>query len=106
MNRGQITLFTNVFPSALESKPNRKVTRNVFQEERDIAIAHRYYYYIHLKRHRYDDTLVYMERDFYLTADYIGTLLAPYVPLVKELIKKEVKIPLLKRKYPQYNWAA
>lgn len=106
MNRGQISLFSNVFPSALKTDPGRKGTRNVFQEDRDIAIAHRYYFYIHLQRMRYDDTLVFLERDFFLTADYITTLLNPYVPLVKELIQKDVKPTLLKRKYPQWNWAA
>lgn len=106
MIRGQQTLFTNIFPSSIKRDSERKGTRNVFIEDRDIAIAHRYYYYIHIRRQRYDDTLRDLEKEFFLTADYIIQRLTPCVELIKDLTHRNVKVSLLKRKYPHWTWAA
>jgi len=106
MLRGQQTLFTNIFPSSVKRDSDRKGTRNVFIEDRDIAIAHRYYYYIHIRRQRYDDTLVDLEKEFFITADVIGQRLTPYTDFLKELIHKNTKLSALKRKYPHWTWAA
>jgi len=106
MLRGQNTLFTNIFPSSIAPENNRQGRRNALIDKRDEALADRYYYYVHLKRSRYDDALLSLEQEFFITADTIGTRLTPYVDYLKQLTSTNVKVSMLRRKYPHLNWAA
>ncbi|WP_316777777.1 hypothetical protein [Pedobacter antarcticus] len=104
MLRGHQTLFSNIFPSSIKRDSDRKGSRNVFIEQRDIALATRYYYYIHLRRKRYDDTLSDLEKEFFLTADVIVTRLTPYVDFIKELNQRNINVVSIRRQYPNWNW--
>lgn len=104
MQRGQYSLFTSVFPSAVESNPDNKGRRNVFLDKRDEALISRYYFYAQVKRKRYDDCLVELEKEFFITAGVITQRIDLGLDVLKDLVDKNVKVVYLKRKYPNWNW--
>jgi hypothetical protein len=93
-----------IFPTSIESKPEQQGHRNVHLTRRDDAIAIRFYFYHHIKRLRYDDILLKLEIEFYLTPNMLMKRLNDRTDLMKELSKKDTKISNLKKILPYYNW--
>lgn len=104
--RGLQSLFTNLFPASVNSETERKGKKGAHLEQRDKAIACRYYYYIHIKRCRYDDGLMNLEKEFHITAGVITQRLASSTDFVKQLVAlDEAKaLTALKEEYPYYTW--
>jgi hypothetical protein len=50
------------YPVSIVAKPENKGHRNVHIERRDEVLTVRFYYYYHLKRYRYDDVLLELEK--------------------------------------------
>lgn len=102
--RGQYSLFTSVFPSAIETNPDNQGRRNVLLDKRDECLVYRYYYYGEIKRKRYDDCLSDLEKEFFITAGVIAQRLQINIILLKKVTGQKANLINLKRKYPHFNW--
>lgn len=102
--RGQYSLFTSVFPSAIEVNPDNKGRRNVLLDKRDEALVYRYYFHGEIKRKRYDDCLADLEKEFFITAGVITQRLELNIDLLKRVTTQRAGLTVLKRKYPHFNW--
>lgn len=105
MMRGQQALYNSLFPSSITSEIENKGKRNVAIDDRDDAMACRYYYYVQIRRLRYDDCLVELYKEFFITPNVITQRLAKRTDLIKELIKTNAACSDLKKKYPQWVWS-
>ena len=101
--RGQHSLINNL-PSSIEQKPEQKGQRNVHLDRRDDALAVRFYYYYHLLRIRYDDILLKLEMEFFITPNVIIQRLGTRNAFMKDLSKQEPKLNDLKKMLPFYSW--
>lgn len=101
--RGQQAITSN-FPSAIDPKPEQKGHRNVHQDRRDDALAARFYYHFHICRVRYDDCLLLIEQEFFITTLYIAQRLSTRGDYMKKLVKMEAKTTDLKKLFPFYAW--
>ncbi len=102
--RGQQSLYNDLFPSSVTTNPERFGKRNAFMNERDEALACRYYFHAEIKRRRYDDALLELEKEFFLTSAYIMQRLALSTSYIKELVAEKTNTNSLKAKYNFYNW--
>jgi hypothetical protein len=102
--RGKNLLYEDLIPSSLEETAGKKSQRNAFLDERDDALAHRYYYYAHLCRYRYDDCLNALSREFFLTANVIIQRLTSRTELIRQLVSEDKQPGELRRLYGWYNW--
>jgi hypothetical protein len=96
--------IASIFPTSIESKPEQKGQRNVHLDRRDDAIATRFYFYHHIKRLRYDDILLKLEREFFLTPNVIIQRLNERTAFMKDLAQKAPKRDALKKMLPFYGW--
>jgi hypothetical protein len=101
--RGKQALYETLIPSSIEEQ-GQKSCRNAFLEERDDALAHRYYYYAHLCRLRYDDCLNALSREFFLTPNVIIQRLTLRTELIRQLVSEDKQPGELRRLYGWYNW--
>jgi hypothetical protein len=101
--RGNVAL-TSLFPSSVETRPDQKGQRSVHLDRRDDALAARFYFYHHIIRKRYDDILLELEKEFFLTPNVIIQRLNLRTEYMKELSRKEVKVNYLRRIFPFYVW--
>ena len=102
--RGQHTLYSSIFPSAVVVEAPRKGQRNVHIDKRDEALACRYYYHAQILRRRYDDCLQHLELEFFITPSVIIQRLNDKQSLLKELVSKKTTVAELKKQYPYYVW--
>lgn len=96
--------IAGIFPSAIDTKPEQKSHRNVFIDRRDDALAARFYFYFHIKRLRYDDCLLNMESEFFITSRVISERLVLRADYMKELINRETQAADLRKLFPFYAW--
>ena len=105
MHRGQQSLFTTLFPTSVTpSTDSDSKGERLFIDKRDDAIAYRYYFYVQIKRLRYDDCLLHLESDFFIGSRSIVMRLDSRKDLLKGLIKQDAKVNVLKKEFPQFNW--
>ncbi len=102
--RGQQSIYSDVFPPSIEVIPEPKANQGNLRNERDIAMACRYYYHAQIKRRRYDDCLMYLEIEFYLTATSIVGRLNESQKYIKELVSNKTTVSSLKERYPFFTW--
>jgi len=103
--RGQQALYNDIFPSAIPETLGSKSKRNTFTNERDIAMAHRFYYHANLLRSRYDDCLFALHQEFFMTPEAIVQCLGNKQELLRQLVADHATPQELKRKYPYFNWS-
>lgn len=72
--------------------------------QRGEALAARFYYHSHIKRLRYDDCLLNLEKEFFITNLYISQRLTARTELIKKLVDKKANKRGLKKQYPHYDW--
>ncbi len=101
--QGQQALFTTLFPSSLD-RAKTKGSSNLHTDRRDEALACRYYYYMEVVRNRYDDVLVQLEKEFFITPAVIIQRLTAERSLLKGIIGAKPKLSDLKKKYPYFIW--
>ncbi|MBY0244489.1 MAG: hypothetical protein K2Q03_03440 [Sphingobacteriaceae bacterium] len=101
--RGQTTL-TSILPSSVTSDSQRKGQRNVLIYQRDEALAYRYYYYAEIKRLRFDDCLLKLEKEFFITANVVSRRLVNQTDVVKKLVAQKARATYFKKKYPHFSW--
>lgn len=105
--RGERTLFGDLFAQTetietVEKKQQRP--RNYFQPERNTALVYRYYFHAELNRKRYDDCLIELEKEFYLTTPRIIVILTECNNMLKSVITQKPSIKELEQMLPHFNW--
>ena len=103
MIRGRKTLFTLVAPEE-ETRSGEKSQRNAFIEERDRALAYRFYYHGALCRKPFEKCLHDMSIEFYLAPSTITNRLSLVDHILKELKAKKAESADLRKVMPYYNW--
>ncbi|MFB9862732.1 hypothetical protein [Rufibacter immobilis] len=102
--RGHETLFTNLFPPSVSLEAPKQGQRNTQTDRRDDVLAHRYYYWVHLRRNRYDDALAELEKEFFLSAAVVVQRLDRRRELLRELVAWKPNPRQLGVKLPHFNW--
>jgi hypothetical protein len=102
--RGKNALYHDIIPSSI-AELGQKSQRNTFLEERDDALAYRYYFHANLCRCRYDDSLLHLSREFFLSHNVIIQRLSGRTALLKSLVAANVQPAELRRLYPHFNWS-
>jgi hypothetical protein len=105
MIRGTQSVLS-LFPTSIDTKTEQKGHRNVHIDRRDEVLTTRFYYYYQIRRMRYDDALVELETEFFITPNVILQRIGLKGDLMKQLVKNETKVTTLRKKYPFFNWAA
>lgn len=72
--------------------------------ERSQCIAHRAYYYLHLKKLNYEYTLEILAREFFWSELTIGRIISSQLGTIRCLLNQKADETVLAEKYPQYNW--
>ena len=102
MKRGNKSLMAIVSDDiSIKAEKHKK---GCFTEDRDDALACRFYYYSRLKQLRYDVCLVSLSKEFYLSETVITQRLMERQSFLKNLREKDTKASDLSQLYPQYNW--
>lgn len=107
MLRGQQSLYNSLFPSSVTVSADNKGKRNVFIDERNEAIACRYYFYAEVKRLRFDDCLLKLQIEFYLSPTVVSQILTQKLGFIKDLVNrsKEGSIQaVFKKRYAHLKW--
>jgi len=98
------TALTSLFPTSVEGRLEKKGQRSVHLDRRDDALAARFYFYHHYIRKRYDDILLELEKEFFITPHVIIQRLNQRVDYLKELSRKKTKVSSLKKMFPFFVW--
>lgn len=101
--RGKNTLYNAIIPSSLPDD-GRKGQRNTYLEQRDDAMACRFYFHAHLCRLRYDDCLLNLSREFFLSHNVIVQRLQDRTDLIKRLVKEGATAQELRKEYGFFRW--
>jgi hypothetical protein len=101
--RGKNALYNDLIPTSIK-EVGQKSQRNTFLEERDDALAYRYYFHAHLCRSRYDDSLVALSREFFLSHNVIIQRLSGRTELIKSLIAADFQPGELRKLFPYFVW--
>jgi len=101
--RGKTALYDNMIPTSIE-EVGQKSRRNTFIDDRDDAMAFRYYFYAHLCRCRYDDCLKELSREFFLTHNVIIQRLSRRTDLIRSLVTENKQPAELKKEYGWFRW--
>lgn len=71
---------------------------------RNLAIAHRYYFYMVICDKNMDKTIELLQQDFFLQEATIVAILQKYADTVKELRKAAPGVKYLNKVFSQFNW--
>lgn len=104
MIRGKQSLYDSLFPSSVKDQSENKGKRNVFIEQRNDALACRYYYHAQIKRIRYDDCLLKLNQEFFLSPNVIVQCLTERTEFIKKLVVANATNSVLSRRYPHFRW--
>ncbi|WP_143960244.1 hypothetical protein [Litoribacter populi] len=103
--RGKNALYESIITSSLPDEVGEKGKRNVYLEQRDVKLAHRYYYHAQLCRLRYDDCLLNLSEEFSLSPNVIIQRLNKKTDLIKSLVAENKTPAELRKLYGYFNWA-
>lgn len=95
-------LFAEEIEDADES--NERPERAERTQERSQCIAHRAYYYLHIKKLNYEYTLEILAREFFWSELTIGRIVISQLGTIRCLLNQKADETVLAEKYPQYNW--
>jgi hypothetical protein len=103
---GKQRLYNNLVPSSLPETEGELGKRNAYIEQRHDAMASRYYYYSVICRLRYDDCLLNLSSEFFLSTNMIVKCLLKREDFIYKLETRKVTTSELRRKYPFFDWSA
>jgi len=83
---------------------SEKHVKGCFTDERDNALACRFFYYGHLIGYRYDKCLTELSKEFYLSETVIGQRLMNRQGFIKSLRIEGTTGKDLLTRYPHFNW--
>ena len=101
--RGKDTLYSLIS----EPSPQRageQGQRNAFLDERDRALAYRFYFHGNLCRRSYEKCLNELSREFFLAPNTIITRLGLVDELLRELKQKATPVAELRKRCSWFNW--
>jgi hypothetical protein len=81
-----------------------KHQKGCFTDQRDDALACRFFYHGHLIGKRYDICLRDLSKEFFLSETVIGQRLIAKQAFLKELRQNSTNRKHLQLKYPHFNW--
>ncbi len=102
--RGQQSLFSELFENTTKRVADEPRPRNYFMPERNLHLAHRYYYYAEVKFLRYDKCLQILEQEFYITEARLVVVLSECTEVLRELVEAKPSVKELQQKIPHFNW--
>lgn len=104
--RGEKTLFGDLFSHTepVETVEKKQRPRNYYQPERNTALVYRYYFHAELNRKRYDDCLLELEKEFYLTTPRLIVILNECHTMLRTVIGEKPSVKELEQKFPHLNW--
>lgn len=105
MTRGKQKLHSNLIASPIPEYLGKRSRRNAELERRRDVMACRYYYYAEIKRQLYEDCLMDLYREFFITPNTIVNELLKREEKIRELIKLKTPPSDLKKEYPWFNWS-
>lgn len=105
MTRGKQKLHSNLIASSIPEHLGKKSQRNAELERRRDVMACRYYYYAVVKRQLYEDCLMDLYREFFITPNTIVNELMKREEKISELIELKTPPSDLKKVYPWFNWS-
>lgn len=106
MVRGKRKLYTSLMESSVDAVIGSQSKRNECLEARRCKMASRYYFHAHVRRLRYDDSLLNLHKEFDLMPDTIIKELDKSYDHIKQLIDGKVTTAELRKQYPYFNWTA
>ena len=104
--RGQ-QLYNSLFPCSVVDCSSNKGRRNVGLDDRNNALACRFFYYAEIKRLRYDDCLVNLSNEFFITPGVVYQILSEQSDFIKTIVGSGTKgaaLNALNKKYPFFKW--
>lgn len=102
--RGQQVIYQSLFGNTIIPKPQNQGKRNVFLDKRDEALVHRYYYYVSLLQFQYDNALLKLQDEFFITPGTVTERITANVAQLKVIAHSKPSIETLRKKYPHYTW--
>lgn len=102
--RGQQKLFNSIFLEEIKTPKETVRPRNFYMPERNEALYKRYYYYVEIKRYRYDDCISQLEKEFFLTSFQITKLLMKMAEDIREFSSSSPSTKQLRQQYPWLSW--
>lgn len=102
--RGQQVIYQNLFGNTITPKPQNQGKRNVWLDKRDEALVHRYYYYVSLLQFQYDNALLKLQDEFFITPGTVTERITANVAQLKVIANSKLSIETLRKKYPHYTW--
>lgn len=72
--------------------------------ERSQCIAHRAYFYLHIRKLNYEYTLEILSREFFWSELTIGRIINSQLGTIRGLLNQKADEAVLAEKYPQFNW--
>lgn len=105
--RGERSLFNEMFGAEADeqAKNTKQRPRNVLMPERNTLLLYRFYFCINIHRMRYDDTLLQLEREFFIVQARIVAVMVQNEVQLHNIVKHEKPdSKTLARLYPHINW--
>lgn len=103
VQRGKQRFYDSLIECSLEPLGNER--RNMLIDRRDRAIVARYYYHAKVLRKRWDDTMMSLVGEFYLSSEQIVKRMGMQEEYLLELINGKTDPGVLKREFDHYNWS-
>ncbi len=86
------------------AEPVRKGRNDTLQEDRNKCLVARYYYYGHFKGKSYEDILLLLVREFFLSITRINKIVQENAEVVARLKQNNVSLYMLSIKWPHLCW--
>ena len=86
------------------SNNSEKHVKGCFTDDRDDALACRFFYWSNLLEKRYDVAIVNLSKEFYLSETVITQRLMKRQDFLKSLRMKDTTRRDLAKLYPHFNW--
>jgi hypothetical protein len=83
---------------------SEKHVKGCFTDERDDALACRFFYWSRLMEKRYDVALVNLSKEFFLSETVISQRIMTRQAFLKRLREAETTVKELQKKYPFFSW--
>ena len=104
MNKGKQTLYNTLVPNSVEEHIGKG--REWFLNNRNTAMACRFYYYAYIHRKRYDDCLNHLSDEFFIGPTQIVDQLKSRLAYIDNLVEDKTPIYTLRKLYPFFSWSA
>lgn len=101
--RGQ-KLFNSIIKRNSDEKLNKRGRNEELLDQRNSCMIARYYYYGKYKGKCFEEILLTMASEFFLTTTRISRIIQENTEVIKEMKDNEVSIYQLQANYPHFKW--